>query len=233
MKLKYSKDDHGKDILMSEDGVHQVMMEWEKEYMKECVQLLEPHGHVLEVGFGLGYSASEIQKYPDVITHTIIECSPVVWEKVDEFKKKHPKVILMKGRWQDMLKRCGKFDSIFFDDFDFNPCGFDRFTIFIELVLKNNTHIGSSIVTYDQSKMSCPHYDCCSVRRSPFKVDIPDNCKYAKDMLNLTKITKEANWNYEKQHEQRKFLSQFVFPVMSAEETARSYAAQKSSAPPQ
>ena len=233
MKLKYAKDENGKDILTSEDGVHQVMMQWEKEYMQKCVQLLKPHGHVLEIGFGLGYSAAEIQKYPDVTSHTIIECSPVVWEKVYEFKKKYPKVILVKGRWQDAMKKCGKFDSVFFDDYESNPYGFNRFTLFLELVLKNNTHIGSSIVTYDQSKSNHLHYNCCKIQKSPFTANIPDNCRYTKNTLHLTRITKIANWKYEEQHEQKKHQSRFIFPVMSAEETARSYAAQKSSAPPQ
>ena len=33
----------------------QVMMEWEKPYMKK-VKNLKPKGDVLEIGFGLGYS---------------------------------------------------------------------------------------------------------------------------------------------------------------------------------
>ena len=39
------------------------MMEWEKPYMEACVDRMAigPDSIVLEVGFGLGYSASRIQ----------------------------------------------------------------------------------------------------------------------------------------------------------------------------
>ncbi len=63
--LKYSKDINGDDILLEvcEKGVSQVMMAWEKPYMEACINKLKPKGHVLEVGFGMGYSATQIQKY--------------------------------------------------------------------------------------------------------------------------------------------------------------------------
>ena len=50
----------------------QVMMAWEKPYMEHLIKKLKPKGDVLEIGFGLGYSASAIQKY-NITSHTIIE----------------------------------------------------------------------------------------------------------------------------------------------------------------
>ena len=58
MKLKYSKDISGNQLLEDEDGLHQVMMEWEKPYMEACIEKLDPSGSVLEIGFGLAYSAT-------------------------------------------------------------------------------------------------------------------------------------------------------------------------------
>jgi protein-L-isoaspartate O-methyltransferase len=61
MKLKYTIDDDGKEILIDENEEHQVMMQWEKPYMEKCIELLNPFGKVLEIGFGMGYSASKIE----------------------------------------------------------------------------------------------------------------------------------------------------------------------------
>ena len=69
MKLTYTKGVDNKDILVG-DEQYQVMMEWEKPYMEALVDRLQPSGDVLEIGFGLGYSADAIQKY-DINTHTI------------------------------------------------------------------------------------------------------------------------------------------------------------------
>ena len=63
--LDYYEDEFGNEILMEYDGSwnYQVMMEWEKPYMEACIDELHPKGDVLEIGFGMGYSATQIQKY--------------------------------------------------------------------------------------------------------------------------------------------------------------------------
>ena len=62
LQQEYKIDKYGKEILL-QDGKHQVMMEWEKPYMEACIDKLQPKGDVLEIGFGMGYSATAIQKY--------------------------------------------------------------------------------------------------------------------------------------------------------------------------
>ena len=52
-----SKDIKNQDLLYDPKINFQVMMEWEKPYMNKLIKHLEPKGHVLEIGFGLGYSA--------------------------------------------------------------------------------------------------------------------------------------------------------------------------------
>ena len=80
--LKYTNDELGKDILIDSNG-EQVMMEWEKPYMEACIDFLKPKGDVLEIGFGMGYSATQIQKY-NPKSYTIVECDPIVIEKCKE-----------------------------------------------------------------------------------------------------------------------------------------------------
>ena len=80
LQQEYKIDKYGKEILL-QDGKHQVMMEWEKPYMEACIDKLQPKGDVLEIGFGMGYSATAIQKNKPK-SHTIIEMDPIVIKKL-------------------------------------------------------------------------------------------------------------------------------------------------------
>ena len=86
MELVYKKDKLGKDILCDKEEKHQVMMEWEKPYMEESIKQLNPFGKVLEIGFGMGYSATKICSFKNVKEYNVIECMPIVWEQFDKFK---------------------------------------------------------------------------------------------------------------------------------------------------
>lgn len=111
-----------------------VMLPWEKEYMEYCINMLHPSGDVLEIGFGLGYSANQIQKFP-IRSHTIVECSrKVVKEsRIWANDQTHP-VNIIEGTWQNVLCLLGKFDTVFFDDcfltehpYEHNIAGFKYF----------------------------------------------------------------------------------------------------------
>jgi hypothetical protein len=114
-KMEYKKDEYGKDILLK-DNKYQVMMEWEKSYMERCIDLLKPSGDVLEVGFGMGYSATRIQQH-NPQNHTIIECDPEVLVKAKEWAVSGGDINIIEGVWQEKIKGLPVFDSIFFDDF--------------------------------------------------------------------------------------------------------------------
>ena len=114
-QMEYGKDENGKEILLK-DGKFQVMMEWEKPYMKACIDVLRPSGDVLEVGFGLGYSSQQIQGYSPK-SHTIIEYHPKVAERARKWAKRYPNVTIIEETWQNALPNLGLFDSIFFDDY--------------------------------------------------------------------------------------------------------------------
>jgi hypothetical protein len=110
-----TKDSFGKEILLNNEEL-QVMMEWERPYMEACIETLKPKGDVLEIGFGLGYSANAIQKHKPK-SHTIIESDPQVIAKAKEWAKSHPNTKILTGRWQELLPEIGFFDTIFFDDY--------------------------------------------------------------------------------------------------------------------
>lgn len=113
--LEYTTDELGKELLLK-DGDLQVMMEWEKPYMIACIDELKPHGDVLEIGFGLGYSANQIQSYKPK-NHTIIESDPAAIAVAKEWAKRRPGVKIIEGTWQDQLGKLGVFDTVFFDDY--------------------------------------------------------------------------------------------------------------------
>ena len=93
MKLEDTEDIFGNDILQDETGIHPVMMEWEKPYMEKCIEDLDPSGSVLEIGFGMGYSAEKLWSFKNVTEYTVIECSPTVWKRFETFKKELNKKI--------------------------------------------------------------------------------------------------------------------------------------------
>ena len=188
MKLEYTKDICGNDILQDETGVHQVMMEWEKPYMEKCIEHLDPSGSVLEIGFGMGYSAEKLCSFENVTEYTVIECCPVVWEKFETFKKelnkKNPnlKINIIKGRWQDMLPTADIFDCIFFDDYNgaISHEAINRFNIFLYNLLANkHTKVGSKIGAYSTRTLQnkIVGLEC---ENKEYLIDVPKYCKYAK-----------------------------------------------------
>ncbi|GLD94568.1 hypothetical protein PINS_up003179 [Pythium insidiosum] len=95
------------------------MMEWEREYMHACVDALDirPGDSVLEIGFGLAYSAARIQSYRPT-SHTIIECDSAVLLQARAFADaQEGDVRIVEGTWQRMLPVLGHFDCVFFDDY--------------------------------------------------------------------------------------------------------------------
>jgi hypothetical protein len=191
MEVLYRKDKLGKEILCNENGRHQIMMEWEKPYMEKSIELLNPFGKVLEIGFGMGYSATKICSLEDVTEYNVIECTPVVWEQFEKFKNEQlilrPNLIinLIKGRWEDVLRTTGIYDCIYFDDYclDTNKMIIgDRGTDFLQKALKSHTKIGSRISMYSGVDCSLIYktINCINVECVEYKIYIPENCLYAK-----------------------------------------------------
>jgi hypothetical protein len=176
-----SKDKYNKEILYDSSIDYQVMMEWEKPYMKKLVQHVEPKGDVLEIGFGLGYSATEIQKY-NIKSHTIIE--PTQIEELETWSKKQKcKVNIVKGYWQEVLETLGTFDTIFFDD---APTGLyrdlDNVRVykFFYLLLNNHVNKNAKMTWYCDKNIYWLCHPSVEWSLKPYKIKIPKNCGYTK-----------------------------------------------------
>jgi hypothetical protein len=113
----FAVDAQGEAVLLSSHG-QQVMMQWERSYMERCVAALriQPCDRVLEIGFGLAYSATHIQTFRPH-RHTIVECDLAVLERARAFASQRKGVEIADGTWQTVLPTLGAFDCVFFDDY--------------------------------------------------------------------------------------------------------------------
>ena len=101
---------------------HPVMEDWELGYMQMLAKIACMNkGIVLEVGYGLGLSATAIQN-ENITSHNIIECHPDVVSKCikDQYEAiKNNRLHVFTGFWEDitpMIKDC-TFDGILFDTY--------------------------------------------------------------------------------------------------------------------
>jgi SAM-dependent methyltransferase len=113
-------------------------------------------GNVLDVGFGMGFSAEEMSKLSE--TYTCIEINPQIYEKAMEWAKDKPNVEIIFGDWVDVIPVLNKkFDGIFMDTHvDIN---YDKFEEYCKLIANENCIL--SIFNYfsirDKSELN--HYE--------------------------------------------------------------------------
>ena len=108
----------------------QVMQEWERPAMKAMAEFAaESHGDVLEVGFGMGISATYIQEI-GVKSYTVVEFNDGVIEAFEEWRRGYPNsdIRLTRGKWQDTVSQLGSYDGIFFDAY---PTSEEEITAYI------------------------------------------------------------------------------------------------------
>jgi hypothetical protein len=209
----FETDENNDEVLLSKDQC-QVMMEWEKPYMEASIDFLQPNGHVLEVGFGCGYSATQIMKY-NPKSYTVIECDGVVIKKAKEWAKKYNTTInIVEGTWQEKLHTLGCFDEIYFDDFPLNlnekssqleiVVSRKRLNIFVDLCIQNHTIIGSKICFYlngnNEIMLSSDTEPFIKKESKEMNIKIPESCRYRnikEQKCTIPLITKIREYNFE------------------------------------
>ena len=178
---------------------HPVMENWEKNYMAKLAEIATANGGIiLEVGFGLGISASYIQKQP-IKKHIIIEANEDVYNKAVEFSKKalsQTEIIL--GFWEETINQLPdmSLDGILFDTYplEVDAVHCNHFTFFQSAyrLLKPN-----GILTYysDEINEFSPEHIKCLQRAGFLKisgvlcaVNPPTDCQYWKSKTILAPI---------------------------------------------
>lgn len=85
-----------------------------------CKVVHTPNAKILDVGFGLGYSANKFLEL-GVDSYTVIEINKQIYDKAVEWAKDKPNVRVLLGDWYNVipeLKENGeKFDGIFMDTY--------------------------------------------------------------------------------------------------------------------
>ena len=210
----FQKDENNEELLLSTHD-DQVMMEWEKPYMEASIDLLAPKGHVLEIGFGLGYSATQILKH-NPLSYTVIECDPIVIESAKQWKQKYTDtdIFIVEGRWQDELRSLGIFDEVYFDDFPLHVdknvspleigISLSRLNLFVDLCIQNHMRIGSKICFYlNHNKTPILGSDATpfiDIQTKTIDIHIPDTCKYrnlSEQKCTIPIITKIKEYDFQ------------------------------------
>ena len=97
----------------------QVMQDWERPAMEAMADIVcEGHGDVLEVGFGMGISATYILE-KGVKSYTVVECNGGVIAAFEKWRHQYPDsdIRLISGKWQEVADQLGKYDGVFFDTY--------------------------------------------------------------------------------------------------------------------
>ncbi len=100
---------------------NQIMQSWERPYMRRLSEVATSRGgNVLEVGYGMGISASFIQKAKSLKTHVLIECHASICERARTRWKgalKKGRMTILEGFWEDITPamKSKSFEGILFD----------------------------------------------------------------------------------------------------------------------
>jgi guanidinoacetate N-methyltransferase len=103
------------------DDCHKVMKRWETPLMQRMAEILCASIHrtrIVEVGFGMGISASALQAQK-IESHTIIEPHPDIFTSLQEWRARQPEADIrcVNDYWQNQPDLFAEADGVFFDTY--------------------------------------------------------------------------------------------------------------------
>ena len=106
----------------------QVMQTWEEPLMRAlAASVAAPDKDVLEIGFGIGVSASFIQEF-GARSYTVVECNRGVIDEFEAWRKRFPDadIRLVAGMWQNVADQLATYDGILFDTYPLSQDEYER-----------------------------------------------------------------------------------------------------------
>tara|TARA_R100000908_G_scaffold51861_1_gene27137 strand:- start:1367 stop:2002 length:636 start_codon:yes stop_codon:yes gene_type:complete len=195
---EYRRDINDNDILYGSSEDHQYMMEWEKKYMEDCIDYMQPYGDVLEIGFGMGYSATQIMKW-NPKSYTVLEPDPTVYKKAVEWSKNYSNAKVVFQPWPN-IDGLGKYDCFFYDPYlegDISDISINNCTVTFFL-LKSNKELAKKQSRYSfycssqgnnmedwcrnvyDSLSKLPDKTQFGIKLKQYDTEVPENCNYCK-----------------------------------------------------
>jgi spermidine synthase len=122
-------------------GGFEVMQDWERSLMRAlAVEAARSRGHVLEVGFGMGISASYLIE-AGCSRYTVIEPHRAVLARFRSWEKSQPvPVEAIEGFWEDRIDQLGLFDGILFDTYPVSEPEVDE-KVYVPFIPKASEHL--------------------------------------------------------------------------------------------
>lgn len=103
-----------------------------------CEIVAESKGDILDVGFGLGFSANFFYEL-GVQSYTCIEIDEQIYRNALEWAKDKPNVTILKGDWINIVPTLDrKFDGIFMDTYGDDHNKYRQFPMYAKLIAKEN-----------------------------------------------------------------------------------------------
>lgn len=101
-----------------------------------CKVVGKSRGHILDIGFGLGYSANNFYNM-GVESYTCIELNKTIYTTALEWAKGKPNVEIIFGDWIDIIPLLNKkFDGIFMDTYE--DVNYSKFEDYAKMVSNEN-----------------------------------------------------------------------------------------------
>lgn len=114
-----------KEVVFTEKNIHykdnkrNVVMDRASKKLMEFYSFVvcQNKGDVLDVGFGMGFSANAMSSLAD--SYTCIEVNPQIYKRASEWAKDKPNVNIIFGDWNEIIPLLDlKYDGIFMDTYD-------------------------------------------------------------------------------------------------------------------
>lgn len=137
-------------------------------------------GRVLDIGFGMGFSANKMYELSD--EYWCIEINPQIYDKAIEWAKDKPNVTILKGDWIEVIPTLNiKFNGIFMDTHD--DLNYNKFETYAKKIAqegcilaihnyftqRDSNTMNEYVFRLDRDKFSIPVKDSHKVNWTVFK----------------------------------------------------------------